>query len=61
MSDEIFDLTKMLEGNINRMCVTNDEEELLSMYNWALDRISMLFEIRSKEIQIKNEANKGGV
>lgn len=61
MSQEINEIVRMLEGNINRMCVTNDEKELLSMYNWALDRLSMLFEARCKEIQIKNEANKGVV
>ena len=33
----------MIENNIDRMCVTNDEKS------------------RSKETQIKNETNKGGV
>ena len=31
----IRDEANMLEGNINRMCVTNNVEELQDMYKWT--------------------------
>lgn len=33
----------MLQGNINRMCVTSDEEELISMQQWAKRRIDNIY------------------
>ena len=38
-----------LQGNINRMCVTDDEKELLSMHEWALKRVERIFELRQAD------------
>lgn len=35
----------MLKGNINRMCVTDSLKELYSMYDFALKRISRIYNI----------------
>lgn len=35
----------MLKGNINRMCVTDSLKELYSMYDFALKRISTIYNI----------------
>ena len=34
----------MLNGNINRMCVVDDSDELLKMYHFANLRIKTIFE-----------------
>lgn len=34
---ELLNETDMLQGNINRMMVTNDKDELLKMYAFALE------------------------
>jgi len=33
----------MLHGNINRMCVTQDDEELIEMQQWAKRRIDQIY------------------
>lgn len=33
----------MLKGNINRMCVTDDDAELESMQQWAKRRIDQIY------------------
>ena len=33
----------MLKGNINRMCVTDDDAELASMQQWAKKRIDRIY------------------
>lgn len=33
----------MLQGNINRMCVTDDEEELINIQQWAKRRIDSIY------------------
>lgn len=33
----------ILQGNINRMCVTDDEQELISMQQWAKKRIDSIY------------------
>lgn len=35
----------MLKGNINRMCVSDDSEELVEMYRFARLRIQKIFDI----------------
>lgn len=47
---ELFIETDLLEGNVNRMCVTKDEKELVNMRDWAIKRIERIFEYRSLEI-----------
>lgn len=41
----------MLQGNINRMCITDNIGELRSMYMWANLRINEVFRIRQDEIK----------
>lgn len=40
----------MLEGNINRMCVTDDMNELLSMKNFAIRRIERIFQVNYERL-----------
>lgn len=42
LSKQINNECDMLKGNINRMCVTNDLGELLSLAHWAKERIDTL-------------------
>ena len=35
----------MLKGNINRMCVSDDSDELVEMYRFARLRIQKIFDI----------------
>lgn len=35
----------MIQGNINRMCVTDDIDELIKMYGYANSRIDKIFNI----------------
>lgn len=37
----------MLQGNINRMMVTDDRMELANMYHFALERIARIYRERS--------------
>jgi hypothetical protein len=39
----------MLKGNINRMCVTDSLKELFSMYDFAMKRISTIYNINLKK------------
>ena len=43
----------MLEGNINRMMVTHDHEELLTMFAYAHKRLGDLFWYNKKRINIE--------
>ena len=60
---ELMNQADMLQGNINRMMVTDDTEELLSMYMWAERRLKTIHKERLKELdkgkeiveQIQNE------
>ena len=47
----LINLSDMLQGNINRMMVTDDTEELLNMYMWAERRLHTIYKERLKEIQ----------
>ena len=40
----------MLQGNINRMMVTDDPKELLSMYMWAERRLKTIHKERLNEL-----------
>lgn len=46
----------MLRGNINRICVSNDPEEIMSSLGFAIDRLSMIAYSRFKETD-KKELN----
>ncbi len=48
----------MLKGNINRMCVTDSLKELFSMYDFALKRISKIYNINlEKFISISEDGD----
>lgn len=49
-----------LQGNINRMCVTDSTEELSSMRNWAHSRINLIYEMRALQIKSDAERKKEG-
>lgn len=40
----------LLQGNINRMCVTNDKKELSDMRDWAKRRIDKIFDYQQNQI-----------
>lgn len=48
----------MLQGNINRMMVTNDESELLRMFAFAHKRLGNIF--WEKQIRIQTDKLEGG-
>lgn len=48
--NEKEDLKNMLNGNIARICISDDIEEIISQLGFAVDRISMLAYSRVKEI-----------
>ena len=47
---ELMNEADMLQGNINRMMVTDDHKELLSMYMWAERRLKTIHKERVKEL-----------
>ena len=51
----------LLEGNINRMMVTKDVEELCYMYQWAVRRTTTIFVERFKELEGLNETHNDSV
>ena len=44
---ELMNEADMLQGNINRMMVTDDRMELANMYHIALERIARIYRERS--------------
>lgn len=44
----------MLQGNINRMMVTDDHEELLTMFAYAHKRLGDIYWQNKKRINLKN-------
>lgn len=44
---ELMSEADMLQGNINRMMVTDDKNELLRMYAFALERLGKIYRERS--------------
>ena len=48
----------MLKGNINRMCVTDSLKELFSMYDFALKRISNIYNINLEKFISNSEDDK---
>lgn len=43
--DRIRNEKDMLRGNLNRMCVADDIDELIKMYHYAESRIQTIFDI----------------
>jgi hypothetical protein len=50
-SDKIRNEIAMLQGNINRMCVTTDEKELNDMRDWAKLRIDNIFNYQKDQMR----------
>lgn len=46
---EIKELLDLLDGNISRICLSNDPEEIMSSLGFAIDRLSMIAYSRFKE------------
>lgn len=44
--EELMNEADMLKGEINRMMVTDDNTELLTMYAFALERLSKIYRER---------------
>ena len=44
----------MLQGEINRMMVTNDHEDLLTMFAYAHHRLDKIYWQNKKRINLKN-------
>lgn len=44
---ELMGEAEMLKGNINRMMVTNDKDELLKMYAFAHERLGLIYRERT--------------
>ena len=47
----LISLADILQRNINRMIVTDDEEELLIMYMWTERILHTIYKERLKEVQ----------
>lgn len=47
------DMHDLLKGNICRVCVSDDPEEIIRHLGFAIDRLSMLAYSRIKEIKEK--------
>ena len=47
----LINLADMIQGSINRMMVTDDEEELFNMYMWAERRLHYIYKERLNELQ----------
>lgn len=47
------DMQDLLKGNICRVCVSDDPEEIIRQLGFAIDRLSMLAYSRIKEINEK--------
>lgn len=50
---ELMNECDSLQGNINRMMVTDDKEELYEMYCWAKARLETIYRENSKRIEDK--------
>lgn len=58
---ELLNEADMLQGNINRMMVTKDNTELITMYTFALERLSKIYRERTYvlwEIERKTDIPK---
>ena len=55
--DKIVELGDMIEGEINRICVTKDIKELDSMYSYAKRSLEKLVNIRYMELRSKETNN----
>lgn len=54
-TDEKMEILDMLRGNINRISVSNDIEEIMCQLNFAVDRLSAVAYSRIKELTEREE------
>lgn len=54
-SEEKRQVLDMLHGNINRISVSNDVEEIVCQLNFAVDRLSAVAYSRIKELKDKED------
>ena len=54
-TDEKREILDMLQGNINRISVSNDIEEIMCQLNFAVDRLSAVAYSRIKELTEREE------
>ena len=48
---KVYNEMDMLKGNINRMCVTDDQEELFKMYAFACLRLNKIYNLNSEKLR----------
>ncbi len=53
--DEKIDCFEMMNGNVNRVCVSDDIEEIVVQLGFAIDRLSMIAYSRIKELKEKSK------
>lgn len=41
----------MLKGNLNRICVSDDPEDIDNMYSWAVMRLNIICAERKQELK----------
>ena len=54
--EEVRSILDTLDGNISRICVSDDMEEIVKSLGFAIDRLSMNAYRRVKEISHKEES-----
>ena len=54
--DDVRAKLDMLNGNISRICVSDNAEEVIKSLGFAIDRLSMIAYSRIKEISSKEES-----
>ena len=54
--EEVRSILDTLDGNISRICVSDDMEEIVKSLGFAIDRLSMIAYSRVKEISNKEES-----
>ena len=54
---KVYNEVDMLKGNINRMCVTDDKEELFKMYDFACLRLNRIYELNNEKLRERYEVN----
>ena len=50
---KISNEVETIKGNINRICVSNNPEEIVSSLGFAIDRLSMIAYSRIKELTMQ--------
>ena len=48
---KIYFLTDSLKGNVSRMCVCEDFQELVSMREWAIKRINAIYSLNEERLK----------